>query len=274
MDVIPLRAGVKLPQIIDRVEWSATEAGNANSWGGGPGQSTSDRIGKYLSWTEDVEPQLRNVFDGEFVAEAIRTTGYWTLRTISPDVVRVTTLVRTEYEGRIRFLNALAAQLKAEQARWDSYAAPLIVPDTNVFLDPDTSPEQVDWAAEIDATINVRVVVPLVVVRELDRLKRQGNNTTGRLARRAIKWLAACLPDDVNAHSEVLNDARTPGATIETYLHGGVYRPEEADGIISDFCRWLRAIAGLPVTLVTRDLGMSVLARAAGLSVALRLPEP
>lgn len=266
VDILPVKPGAKLAAIIDRLEWVAREADNANNWSGGPDSTMADRLARYLTWSEDVEPQLRNVFQPEFVTDLVRTTGYWTLRTISPDAIRLNTLIRTEYEGRGRAMDGLIQQLKQEQVRWEKKAAPLIVPDTTMFLDKDHPVDSINWAAEIGAKIDARLVVPLIVIHELDRLKRQGNNTTGTLARTAIRWLSERLPKDVDGYSAVLGDA-TPATTVEAYVHRGPSRPDDADGIIIEFCLWLAAISNLPTTLLTRDLGMSLRARSQGIEV-------
>jgi hypothetical protein len=78
--------------------------------------------------------------------------------------------------------------------------------------------------------------VPIVVIYELDRLKRQGNSTTAKLARQAIKWLVATLPIDPNARSKPILTTR-PTASIEVYVHEGSSRPEDADGVIVRFVK-------------------------------------
>jgi hypothetical protein len=260
MDILPIQTNATLAGIVDRVEWAMREAQNANSSGGGPDSGVADRIDRYLRWTEDAEPQLRNVFRPEYAAELVKTTGYWTLRTVSPDALRVNTLVRTEYEGLIGEFERLLTDLAAEKARWERKTAPLLVPDTSMFLDPENLFATVDWPALAESEIDVRVVTPLIVVHELDRLKRQGNSTTARLAREAIRFLSVVLPADVEYYSAPFRPG-PPGSTIEVYVHGGPTRPEDADGVIIEFGRWLGVISGLPTTLVTRDLGMALRAR-------------
>lgn len=44
-------------------------------------------------------------------------------------------------------------------------------------------------------------MVPLVVVHELDCLKRQGNSTTATLARTSLRWLIDILPRDPRGRS-------------------------------------------------------------------------
>jgi hypothetical protein len=145
--------------------------------------------------------------------------------------------------------------------------------DTNMILDRDELFDTVQWAALIEATIAVRLVVPLIVIHELDRLKRQGNSTTAQLARQAIKQLASQLPIAIDARSEPIS-SEMQTVTVEAYVHGGPSRPDDADGMIIQFCEWLAVVSGLPTTLVTKDLGMALRARAAGVTTVHIPPTP
>jgi predicted ribonuclease YlaK len=80
-----------------------------------------------------------------------------------------------------------------------------VVPDTNMFLDQEPF-ETIDWATLFGAQI-ARIIVPIVVIHELDRLKRQGNQATSRAARHALSWLKDVLPTSPGTKSRDL----TPG---------------------------------------------------------------
>jgi predicted ribonuclease YlaK len=158
--------------------------------------------------------------------------------------------------------------------RWKSLSARLVVPDTNLFLQADAPFETIDWHAALESQRDIRLVVPLVVVHELDRLKRQGNSTTARLARAALRWLAANLPADPNGPpARVAGGGSEPQTAIEVYVQDGPSRPEDADGVIIKLAQQLGRISGRPTVLVTRDLGMRVRAVAVGVN-AVQLPEP
>lgn len=262
-DSVSFRPGTKIDQVVDTLTRQAAEAGNGQSFSAG--NSTTDQLNHYFRWAEAAEPQLANVLALPDARALVRTETYWVLRTASPDTVRLTTLINDEYQARQKALEQLAAELRKQCKRWADGAAPLVVPDTNMFLDKDESIEQVDWAVPVGSSIDVRVVVPLVVIHELDRLKRQGNSTTARLAQTAIRWLATILPTE-SGRSERLSTGEH-GATFEAYVHDGPARPGDADGVILDVCRRLPTIANLPLTLVTKDLGMSLRAGAAAVKV-------
>lgn len=114
-------------------------------------------------------------------------------------------------------------------------------------------------------------MVPLIVVHELDRLKRQGNSTTAALARTSLRWLLDVLPRDPQARSGPLT-AATPSTTVEAYVHDGPSRPEDADGLIITVTAWLATVSSRSTLLITRDLGMRLRAMALGVD-ARQVPD-
>ena len=237
------------------------------------GRTDEQFLERYLDWTEEAERLLGNVFPEDVVSDLIHTSNYWTFRTASGTSPRLTPLILREAESRRRALSELQAALQAEHHRWQypSGGATLAVPDTNIFLQAGTPFEDIDWPTALESRSNVRVVIPLVVIHELDRLKRQGNNTTSTLARTSLRWLQSNLPMRPTGRPAKLA-AGLPETTVEAYVQDTPTRPEDADGLIIRFTRQLSRVSELPTKLVTRDLGMRL--RAAGLSVdAVQLPD-
>jgi len=172
-------------------------------------------------------------------------------------------------ERRQRALDALAAELEGERLR--SGASTLVVPDTNLFLQKDAPVAEIDWPSLVQGDDAVRLVVPLVVVHELDRLKRQGNSTTATLARTSLRWLLDVLPRDPQARSGPLS-AVARSTTVEVYVHEGPSRPEDADRAIIEVTTWLATVSSQTTVLITRDLGMRLRAVALGVD-ARQLPD-
>jgi hypothetical protein len=268
--VLELRAGAAGEQAIETLRHAATEVGNLGS--ASAGRTGVQVLDRYLSWVEDAERMLGNVLDSEVVADLLHTQRFWALRTATDDTPRLIPLVLAEADRCKRTLTEAMEGLRSERARWQNHAATLELPDTNMFLQSDAPFEQIDWPLAIGSKADVRLVVPLVVIHELDRLKRQGNNTTVKLARAALKWLAATLPNDPNAQSTRLS-AGDPITTVEVYVHEGPTRPDDADGVIIRLARQLAGVSGRRVKLVTRDLGMRLRSSALGVD-AVQLPDP
>jgi hypothetical protein len=238
----------------------ANEAGNARS---------GTMFERYVAWTENAERMLGNVVEAEATADLVHTARYWALRTISPETHRLAALVDAELDSRQQAFTRAEGDLRAQRQRWRSKAATLVVVDTNIFLQQDRPIQDVDWLTVADSRPGVRLVVPLVVVYELDRLKRQGNSTTAKMAREAIRWLATTLPSNPAGRSDLLSGQHHRGVTIEVAVQGGLTRPDDADGVIIGFAQQLKVISGMFVKLVTRDLGMQLRARSLGVDALL-----
>ncbi len=265
MTFIQFRPGVKIDQATQVIDRQAMEAGNGRGWGSG--QPVREQMNHYFQWTDNAERQLGSVLAPGEAQALVFTQTYWALRTSPLDGVRLNTLIEREYESRQQALQQLAERLRAQSSRWERQAAPLVIPDTNMFLDKDETIDQIDWTMAADSNMEVRLVVPLIVIHELDRLKRQGNGTTAQAARAAIRWLACALPPEGEARSERFERQGRGATTVEAYLHDGPTRPPDADAVIIDVCKWLTTVSSLPVTLVTKDLNMSLRATAADVTV-------
>lgn len=267
--VIALRAAADVDTAIRQLRLTAQEA--ANVAGGSAGRTPIQIVDHYLAWAENVERMLPNVLDVDLVDDLVHTQRYWALRTARGDEPRLTPTVLAEMERRQRALNALAAELEGERLRWGPGASTLVVPDTNLFLPQDAPFAEIDWPSLVQSDEAVRLVVPLVVVHELDRLKRQGNSTTAKLARTSLRWLLDVLPRDPQARSGPLSAVARP-TTVEAYVHEGPSRPEDADGLIIEVATWLATVSSQTTVLITRDLGMRLRAVALGVD-ARQLPD-
>jgi hypothetical protein len=265
MRITKFRRGVDVDRAIEVLQEQAQNAENAAN--SSPGQSATDMTKVYLRWTETAESQLRNALSVEDVAAIIYTDRHWVLARSRGDEPRLMSMALTELHEQARLLSGVAAELKIQRGRWLDAPGILVVPDTNVFLRPDVQVPDIDWPVAMNSRVDVRLVVPIIVVHELDRLKRQGNSTTAKAARAALRWLNEILPPEPTARSAPWS-SNSPTTTIEVYVHDGPSRPDDADGMIIDVTAWLRLVAHRPATkLVTYDLGMRLRANSQGVAV-------
>lgn len=265
--MVPLADGASVENTLKNLRWVAQEAGNVA--GTSAGRTPKEICGEYLRWAEEAERMLSYVLPPDDLTDAIHTQRYWSLRPTTGDEPRLTPTVLAELENRKRYFEGLAAELDAEGRRWSSEAAVIVVPDTNLFLNATAPLPTIDWHGALGVQADVRIAIPIVVIHELDRLKRQGNNTAQRGAREALRWLLKTLPKDPSARST----DESNGISIEVYVHDGPTRPTDADATIIEIARRLDAVSGMPTRLVTRDLGMRIRAAARGVE-AIQLPEP
>lgn len=118
------------------------------------------------------------------------------------------------------------------------------------------------WPSELGARA-VRLLVPLIVLRELDAHKNRGGALGRRAAKAASRILA--LTDDGAARSAPL----AQGVNVEIAQDPPGHDPRShADVELLDRAAALAAAPGGPVVVVTADAGVKVSARARGLRYA------
>jgi len=180
-----------------------------------------------------------------------------------------------EIDDRLAELDIVQRSLQVEVTRWATGKV-LVVLDTNVYLH-EQKIETLDLAAILQVREErIHVLVPMVVVDELDRLKQH--------SRDAIRWRAGYTLSFLDRH---LNGSSLQGRIREedfsALSQGGIPRGEItaevvldpkqhrrlpiADDEIVDRAIAIQGIAGQTVHLVTFDTGMAMRARAAGLTV-------
>jgi len=265
--MVELRDGANAEGAVSALRHVANEADNLA--GRTAGKTPMQILDFYLSWAENAQRSLGNVLVQDVIDELIHTQGYWALRTTGGETVRLTPQILAEADRRKVVLNTMADDLERESRRWRPATGMLVVPDTNMFLQEEAPIDQIDWPTAVDSRGSVRLVIPIVVVYELDRAKR--NNLTKKRARDSLAWLRTNLPPQPEGRSRPLSPGY-PETTVEVYVQGGPPHPEDADGLIIRFAGQLAKVSGLPTRLVTRDLTMRLRASTEGVA-AMQLPD-
>jgi len=266
-----LRPHVKADDAVQVLRAAANDASNVRGLSAGRG--AHDLRDDYLRTSEALQRKLGNILD-DLDPSLIQTETYWWIRAADSAAPRLIPLILSEAEALEARLTRLGNTIEQEHRRWADTSCILAVPDTNLFLNPTRPFDQIDWAIELDSSdVGIRLVAPLIVIHELDRLKRQGNNTAAKAARHAIRWLIDVLPHDPVGRSAPLASPGKRDITIEVYVHDGPTRPPDPDAMIIDFARQLGPLSGLPTCLATRDLGMRLRAERHGVDVRL-LDDP
>lgn len=112
------------------------------------------------------------------------------------------------------------------------------------------------------------VVIPHVVVDEIDKKSYATSDTIRKRARGVFALLEQTLAEQYDGH------AVAGGARVEVLLDepGHVRLPNNDDEIVARACQLKQAIAPTPVTVLTGDNGMRARALAWGLEAG-KLPE-
>lgn len=224
-----------------------------------------DVFNKYLRWATQASSELRPMMGADDVGSLVLSQRHWVLCGIDPaSNDALMNLVQAEVAEREAALAACRDELRMIGDQWTSFPGDILVPDTNVLVHHTKSLDEVDWLG-IAAGPRVRVIIPILVVDELDKRKRDRGETRTR-ARQTLRLLKQSFE---NPHSA----ASIAGAAMETMsLHlwlepSGHQRLRDPDLELIDRCVALQIEANRDVTLVTFDTGMALRATAAGLSV-------
>jgi len=277
------RPGVGLDDLIQTLESAHTEAFNLR--GGGGAQTAHKRLLAYLEWAGRAARMLRDRVSDKDLASLVSTRRYelllasaGTLTSSDIEVQRVVNdLVSQELNERVADFEAAIKTMKAYKDHWSS-VGDLVVLDTNFYVEHPTPLIDTDLAqlsAAITSSWDMHVLVPLLVVDELDRLKRD-NRVRGR-ARTALKMLDEVFkrvsedrpmgrlrPADDTGQAD--GSLGLGAITMELLFDPPDHvRLPDPDAEIVDRALAVQNLAGREVTMVTYDKSMAFRARSQGL---------
>jgi rRNA-processing protein FCF1 len=204
------------------------------------------------------------------------TNRYLALGAVTPEAA-ANEMVRDELDRLVADLRALAGELGTMQSRWAGNGQ-IVVPDTNIFLHHRQEFPDIDWIEVVggdrDSEQPAHVVVPLIVVDELDNLKRRGSTEVKTRARLALRSIDDLFKGRAPEARVVLRPEISTSVTVELLIDRLDHvRLADADSEIVDRALEVGQSAGQQVVVYTADTGMAVRCHAAGLK-AIRYLEP
>lgn len=230
---------------------------------------------EYIKWTVNAERMLRSYFTSSSVESLLFTPRFWALQaTLTSNWEPTWGLVEAEIVEQSRRLAAEKAVLDEGQTRWTR--GRLLVTDTSALIH---GPKLWDWHPAPDLGWRdspVQIVIPMIVLDELDELKEHNKEHTRGRARRTLKWLSERLASSQSFHIRSGSIAEGPdGMTVrgdvylDVLLDGpGHVRLPIADDEIVDRAAAIASLSGRDVTLVTNDVSQGYRGRMAGLAVS------
>ncbi len=281
MPLVPL-PGVAADRLLTALQEEANNLGNLRS---APGTAL-DRFNAYLLWSNEALIRLSLMLHGRDLNRLITTPRYWTLQAIDPSsrLLSLAGFVDLEVTERLREFEADRDRLSAELSRWRSRPGRLVIADTNVFLHSDQYFDEIDWNGVVGGPFGVHLIIPMLVIDELDRAKRTAGGTkvsdhSKELVRTRARVTIRRIDQRLRAGSiATLQPHALQGAgpvSAEVLLdEPGHARLPHADDELVDQAVALRQLAGREVHIVTYDLGMKFRAEAAALQVVLRSDQP
>ena len=228
-----------------------------------------DRFMAYLRWSNDAVLRLATMVRPRDLQLLVTSERYWILQALDP-ATRADTLggfVDLEIGDRARVLRASLESLEWERNRWQSRRGALVIADTNVFVHHEREFTDLPWSDLVYARDGVHLVIPILVVDELDNLKRSGKEAVRTRARVTLRRL------DELVRPEQLVTLQPPsgfnGAVTAELLSEEVdhVRLTRADSELAGIALDVQRVAGRPVTVITSDVGMKYRCESAGLAV-------
>jgi hypothetical protein len=225
------------------------------------GNSPEDVRDRWLRWWSTADSQLRNLFADDDIAAGLYITTE-KIRGLNMVTLPYITLNR-ENDVWVERFGDLIAKLKALKP-FTERPGRIVVPDTSAFIEGAYF-TGFDWQSLTGAADLVRLVVPILVIEELDDLKRQRGDRVPTRARSVLHRLWEL--------GATAGAAQLPGkpVTIEVFGDGPWHarRPVNDDEIVQ------RALAVGEITrkdviLVAGDYAMLHRGSTAGLKVARR----
>lgn len=217
----------------------------------------ADGRGKYLDWADAAERQLRARFVDEAVVQGLYSERYW--RIAEGTVLdRHPQLIGSEIRVQVERLTALAEQLQNYLGLRNRPGA-IVMLDTNVLLHYQCL-DKVPWR-EVAGEGPVRLVIPLLVLEELDDKRYLSGAAIKDKARGAVKPLDRRQNEFDEQGYATLPD----GATVEYLLDDPNHlRRSNPDEEFLDRAEFLQLVTHQPVRIVTADRSMRVRATARG----------
>jgi hypothetical protein len=234
--------------------------GVRNARGAGPDYQVA--FGRYLDWVGVAEVQLRSVFSGEAVVDALHTRRYWFLLGGGPKD-ELWKFLNSELDHQLAIIEQYQRQLRHEMDVFQLDEGEIaVVLDTNFFLHYKPI-EHFHWNDYMEAAGH-RLVIPAVVIKELDDKKYHPNKKLSRRARRTIQFLYEHRGE---AHpEEPLALPKQRSVALQILLDpAGHRRAAAADDEILDRAEHLAAVVAGRLVVGTADYGAHLAAQVRGI---------
>jgi rRNA-processing protein FCF1 len=235
--------------------------------------SADEVLQQYQRWAAMGAESLGYMFPSDRVDRLILTQRHWALVSlvVAYNGAVVHDMIRAERTDRMRVFTAVIQELQALEASSVSLPAKVVAADTNFYLHNEEYFDKVDWHALAGTKDAIRLLVPLAVVRELDKIKRAAKNVTvSDTNKEPIRTRARVTSRRLREAFEDPKRVVTlrPGIEAELLLDPFEHRPiDDHDSEIIDRVLTAQTLTGHAMSIVTNDGGMQFSARTAGLDV-------
>lgn len=220
---------------------------------------------RFLNWAENGEMRLHYLTQDLEALTMFDSARARAIREFDSEPVRPWPFVDAEIKLQVSVLERMLADLQERIARVELTDTHAVVVDTNILLHY-LPLNQLPWH-ELAAGEQVRVILPLRVIEELDQKKYSQSNKLAGRARQILPQLRSWMGPS-GAPAQIAT-----GVTLEVMVDPGPrQRPADADEEILASCRELIQFGTTLLFLLSADTGMAIRAESEQIPVR-PLPE-
>lgn len=271
MEILPL-PGVTGRQILNSLVQVKDNLGSAIA----PRSDHTTPQERYTTWASASSDLLGHILHQQSLVHLILTPRHWAILGMANGINSLS-VTNTEMSDRIREFNRVIDDLRVEVQKWDNLPGKFVVLDTNVYLHYSQMFDLVNWHEKLEIPLGetLNLIVPLLVVRELDRKKMSSSNnkvsnTDSTLvrtrARQTLSRLNIFFGEPTTTYTfEPPSDGvsrQTLTLLFDDLSHVALSSPDQE---IIERSFFLQGRSGRKVKLVTLDHAMAFAARNDGL---------
>ncbi|MEU1756750.1 PIN domain-containing protein [Micromonospora matsumotoense] len=250
-------------------------------------EAAAERACRYLEWVHEARGLLRRqirpaeleyLLPSQYYEVVLAAIAARAASTYPASEGVLNGLVAMQLEERGEAFDAALSDLEKQIQRFQQQQrdAELVVLDTNIYMHHPQKLEDIDLAGELHlSNADIHILVPLVVIDELDKGKRAGGDR-GYRAAYAVSYIDKIAQAGGRIRRGHLSSEGHPRGkvTVEVVLDppGHARLPNNDDEIVARAVD-IQTLAGRPIRLVTYDVKMRMRGRDAGLRVD-KLEEP
>lgn len=259
--MVELKPGVPVYGLLQQMTQLRAQLGNSQS-----AFDATDGQRYFLTSLEAIESTFSHNFQHQDWYDHLYSPGYWAIRAMTPDTTRPMPLLRSESDRILRWLDDTEGELKRinEQDEWDDKNIPRLILDTSAIV-REGEFDTFNWEPIVN-NVCVRLILPILVIRELDNLKNSGKEPKARKRLRRIHEL-------LNGRGRGWASIR-PGVTLELLMNPPRHVPLAVnDEEIISRTQYLNGRRGGRLKLISGDYRMVLSAQAVGLDAQLTPAE-
>lgn len=220
----------------------------------------------FLNGVEALDSACDHSLVGGSWYENLYTSGYWAVRDLDATTPRPSPLLLGRARRITRWIDDVLEELARieQQDEWDQNNTPRVVFDTSALV-REGEFDALDWP-DLLGSRTVRLIIPILVVREMDNLKNRDQYGN---ARKRLRRMFQFLDGHGRGPAKIRN-----GVTLELLMNPPRHIPlADHDQEIVRRASYLNGRLGGALTLITGDYTMLAMAEVEGISARLTPTE-